>query len=385
MTRWRSTYATLSTATRATVALDLLRGAAAAAVLFQHTRGLLIQSRGDAPVTVLSKAFYMASGFGQAAVMVFFVMSGLLISSSILRSARGGRTSWKIYLINRVSRLQVVLLPALLLTLLVDQATLSIVKDRVGNSDTALAIIDTPTMMAASTPIVFLGNACFLQNIAVPTFGSNTALWSLANEFWYYIIFPCAWVSLTAAQSLRVRALSASAAIALLIAVGWRISSYFPVWLMGTALAFAPVANEWRPSGWLRASSAIPLALAMSLIALGRLPHGFAANYAVASTFTLWLWVLLQDQRAVAPGVMLLGSRAIANCSYSLYAIHLPLLIMLRACFTFDEAWPDDFWHWSAVIFLCAATQGIAFLFSRVTEARTAAVRDWLVRATAAA
>jgi hypothetical protein len=36
--------------------------------------------------------------------------------------------------------------------------------------------------------IAFLGNFAFLQTICVPIFGTNGPMWSLANEFWYYII-----------------------------------------------------------------------------------------------------------------------------------------------------------------------------------------------------
>ena len=35
-----------------------------------------------------------------------------------------------------------------------------------------------------------LGNAAFLQEIVVPTYGSNAPLWSLSYEFWYYFLYP---------------------------------------------------------------------------------------------------------------------------------------------------------------------------------------------------
>ena len=35
-------------------------------------------------------------------------------------------------------------------------------------------------------------NAFFLQTIVGPTFGSNGPLWSLAYEWWYYVLFPLA-------------------------------------------------------------------------------------------------------------------------------------------------------------------------------------------------
>jgi len=47
-----------------------------------------------------------------------------------------------------------------------------------------------------------LGNLLFLQTILCETFGSNGPLWSLANEFWYYALFP---VSLGAGLAWAVR------------------------------------------------------------------------------------------------------------------------------------------------------------------------------------
>ncbi len=37
---------------------------------------------------------------------------------------------------------------------------------------------------------VLLCNAAFLQTAACPQFAANGALWSLFNEFWYYMLFP---------------------------------------------------------------------------------------------------------------------------------------------------------------------------------------------------
>ena len=64
------------------------------------------------PLTV---AAYLVSGLGHQWVIVFFVLSGYLVGGSVLRSVRTGSWSWRAYLLARLSRLYVVLLPALLL------------------------------------------------------------------------------------------------------------------------------------------------------------------------------------------------------------------------------------------------------------------------------
>ena len=51
-------------------------------------------------------------------------------------------------------------------------------------------IYPSSAIAQALTAPVFLGNAAFLQRILVPELGTNGPLWSLANEFWYYLLFP---------------------------------------------------------------------------------------------------------------------------------------------------------------------------------------------------
>src|SRR5690348_3723362 len=98
--------------------LDLFRGLAALAVLYGHSRPLFFTSLspGQSP-HLLTRALYVLSGFGHQAVMVFFVLSGFLVGGTVIRTARDGRWSWRRYATQRGTRLYIVLIPALLLTL----------------------------------------------------------------------------------------------------------------------------------------------------------------------------------------------------------------------------------------------------------------------------
>jgi peptidoglycan/LPS O-acetylase OafA/YrhL len=53
--------------------------------------------------------------------MVFFVPSGFLIGKNVTRSVKAGQWSWLDYAIKRMTRLWLVLLPALVLTAVLDQ------------------------------------------------------------------------------------------------------------------------------------------------------------------------------------------------------------------------------------------------------------------------
>ena len=148
--------------------LDFCRGLAALAVVTGHARlfALATYSSGTAKSLWLAP-LYLLTGLGRQAVVIFFVLSGFLIGRNVLNAFSNGEWSWRAYAAHRLARLWAVLLPALVLTALLDMAR-----------------GEWPDLLVA------LGNAAFLQTIAVPVFGSNAPLWSLAYEFWYYAMFP---------------------------------------------------------------------------------------------------------------------------------------------------------------------------------------------------
>jgi peptidoglycan/LPS O-acetylase OafA/YrhL len=53
-------------------------------------------------------------------VIVFFVLSGFLVGGSVIKAHRQGQWRWTGYLSRRLSRLWIVIVPALLLTLFWD-------------------------------------------------------------------------------------------------------------------------------------------------------------------------------------------------------------------------------------------------------------------------
>jgi peptidoglycan/LPS O-acetylase OafA/YrhL len=110
-------------------------------------------------------------------VMVFFVLSGFLISSSIIKDMLERKWSWKRYLVNRITRLWIVLIPSLLFGYAIAKFS--------------IAIFHTGSRYADTLRIKYLfSNMFFLQFRDGKIFGYNLPLWSLANEFWYYLLFP---------------------------------------------------------------------------------------------------------------------------------------------------------------------------------------------------
>ena len=196
--------------------LDLIRVLAAWAVMFGHLRALFFVDfpQVQSP-SLLLKGTYFVTGFGNEAVLVFFVLSGFLISSAIFGRLATGGWSWSDYAIDRASRLYIVLIPGLLLGFLWDKLGSTIFA--------STGIYSHPLESFASTVVqtrmgigTFVGNLFFLQTIVCPPFGSNAPLWSLANEFWYYVLFAV-WIFVRSVKTKTI----------LLVAISLRVDTKF--------------------------------------------------------------------------------------------------------------------------------------------------------------
>ena len=172
--------------------LDLVRGVSALLVVLSHLRGFLFLDLNELERSgVVTKLFYFVTGLGHQAVMVFFVLSGYFVGGSVLSGLVRNSFTWHGYGISRLTRLWMVLVPALLLTLCIDLLGRHWNPGAyAGDLCTEFMSGPTPSHPPSWNPMTFAGNLFFLQTISVPVFGSNVPLWSLANEFWYYLIFP---------------------------------------------------------------------------------------------------------------------------------------------------------------------------------------------------
>src|SRR5260370_15519199 len=205
--------------------LDAIRALAALAVMFGHCRGLYFVDYGHIEpgnATSFVKAIYAITGFGHQAVMVFFVLSGLFISSSILRNHGKQTWSWRDYVIDRGTRLYIVLIPGLLLGLVWDFVGIKFFNSS-GIYSAPIASFGDHVPIQTLTSATFIGNALFLQTRFTPVFGSNGPLWSLFNEFWYYILFPAVIATIIAARRPAIR-----------VTLGDLLLVAFTIWLLGS-------------------------------------------------------------------------------------------------------------------------------------------------------
>ena len=222
------------------VYIDLLRGIAALAVVLGHTRAIMNTPWGQSEHSWLGAIWVLLSSQHHIAVVIFFVLSGYMVGGAILGQIRDDKWSWPLYGVTRMTRLYVVLIPALLITLGFDFAGQYLVPTAdvyAGHGDNGMALLKDPLQGHALT--TFIGNVAFLQDIYVPVYGTNGSLWSLSYEFWYYLLFPCLCLAIMPGVGGGIR--SRFTHLLLFSGMAWLIGTK-GLWLMLPWLAGALVA-----------------------------------------------------------------------------------------------------------------------------------------------
>ncbi len=373
----------VSTAPREFVLLDLLRGMSALFVLMSHARSSIFVDFGQVSnPSVLDRGWYFVTGLSGEAVLLFFVLSGFFIAKSVMDAVRRGRWSWRWYFVQRVTRLEVVLIPALVCTYCLDYAGLNWTPWPDVYSPDAPSRLAGASNAGQSGWFGFWGNLLFLQTIMVAPFGSNGSLWSLANEFWYYVIFPLLFFSLHSSLGIGARILLVALALLLLVFVGSHIALLFPAWLTGVgAYLLYPVFLAWRPRTAAWATGVLAVAF-VAFLALGRMRTGFLPGGPSGALILACVAALLI---AVAARYAHFGGRvvtrlihALADRSYSLYALHLPVVMILAASFWGTHRLQPDGVAFAFFVGTVVCVGFITEIFYRCFERNTADVRHWL-------
>ena len=294
-------------------ALDLLRSLAAFFVVANHIGEALFRfEHGLDPVNLVAFQFFY---LGHQAVMVLFVVSGFLIGRAAMQCVVKGSQSAFDYGVDRMTRIYVVLLPALLIGFVSDQILAHVASGP-----------DFDYVMERTSFLIFLGNLVGLQTVLVPTFGSNGPLWSLACELWYYVMFPAFLVALFG-RSRRSRWMGAAVLMGAFAIISEDILRYGTVWCLGV-LCWLPrrrLAPKWL--AWSLLACCLATANNEYLWAHGwGFPHIVVTGLSVA----LILNAHRHDRSVVqARGGIL--SKFFAKFTYSLYLYHYPPLMILTA------------------------------------------------------
>lgn len=302
----------------ASLLLDSLRLGAALVVLVWHALDMWFPGSAHDPK--------LAGNLSHAAVVVFFVLSGHVIAYT--SSVRHRRLDD--YLEARLSRLCSMVVPALLVTAVVELAVRYQADPNLLN--TYVRGTFGPRYVVTGT---FL-NEVWLFSAAPP---ANIALWSLSFEFWYYLIFGLWFFT---GRGLKSWALALAASLV----AGPKILLMMPIWLMGCAAYWLPRPKLPPPLAWLAVGMALLAALTSIMTVtpwpwqIGSAPfffaNQFATDWGAGAFIAMALWMVPgppPEHERLVPDELVQRFRAIADLTFPIYVLHFPLLVFWRVLF----------------------------------------------------
>ena len=286
------------------------------------------------------------------AVLIFFLLSGFLISYSITnRLAREENYSFGLYFIDRFSRIYTAFLPAILLVFIVDSICIAIAPEQYEfteafNLKTVIGNIfmlqDYPVFKFMSGNVAILQDFSFYKafesNFSITSFGSARPFWTLAIEWWIYI-----WFGYFILKIMRYKGLSAINIFIFLflsIVPGYNIIAgrghgLTTFWLFGV-LIFLLFQKRQRinVSNYHKAFIIIFL-LILACIRISIVMNGFDPIFAFLIAGCLFISIDLFSGIEVSKTATKI-IRFSANYSYTLYLIHYSIYILLVKIFSDD-------------------------------------------------
>lgn len=320
---------------------DAIRSLAALAVLLGHADGTF-------PPFAPDKTHHIASALWpqQMGVVVFFLLSGYLITETLDRRLRDPKATFADFAIDRFARIYSAFLPAILVVALIDIYSFR------------TCPYPSPETISRFTPAIFIENLFMLQAPDVAwSFGSGNPFWSVAIEFWIYMfvglsafalrdgLTPAKGVAIIAVSFIPLQSIESNNLV-------------FVPWVMGALV------RQMIATGALRkvATSALIAAFAAGIgIVIWRNILGEARIYDNLTSLTFaatFLAIVALSKRLPEQSVATIIAAWFARWSYSLYLLHHSVLQL------FHSAFGDD----PPILIPIVASIALSIAFAELTE-----------------
>lgn len=293
-------------------------------VVLGHADMYLGQFGGDAKKWA---SFGYLGGHSHAAVIIFFVLSGYVVSYANEKKNESGSYGFKAYFLDRWSRIYSVLIVAIALTLAIDYV----------GRQLSQFYFDPSFIPQNDFALRLFSNIFALQGIQGYRIqlGSNPALWSIGYEFIFYLLYGLLFFR---KQLFHSRWISPSVFAIALAVIGWKMTVYFGVWMMGVLayrlsysshLAKIKINKRWL---LLIIISVNHLLVFDNFFMLSEILQDtiFAGVFAALLTFEV-------EQDSKSTQWKSAVNTYMADFSYSLYAFHMPLIFFFCSLFFHDS------------------------------------------------
>jgi peptidoglycan/LPS O-acetylase OafA/YrhL len=297
----------------------------------------------------------LSGKLAHTAVVVFFVLSGFVIAYTTSSRNRGPLQ----YAVARLSRLCSVVLPALVITAIIQ---IIIFKS---NPIIYEQYTRKPDLVRYFLSATFLNESWFLS--AAPPL--NRPLWSLSFEFWYYAIFG-AWIFKGASKMGLIIFLLVS------LLAGPKILLMMPIWLMGCISFWRPSPKLPKQVSWVLIFSLLIIAVFLMLYLpaypnkIGAAPFYFASQFVtdwiVGVLIAVALWVLPLESEVRISSKWIVWFRKFADLTFPIYVLHHPFLVLYRAVIGFEINNTGQMWMAIISAFLISSLIGLVLETQRM-------------------
>lgn len=319
--------------------LDIVRVVASFAVFFQHLS------------TYNNDVFPWFLNYGHIAVMAFFILSGYVIAYVADKKEK----TLEVYLKHRFARIYSVMIVAWLLTIFLDSfgslINSNVYEGMVANDYAPIRIF---------SHLLFLHQSWFIKI----QFFSNVPLWSLAYEFWYYILFGIV--------ILYKGKFKLAITITVMLIMGPVTLIYGLIWATGTILFRLHQSNNQHN----QALSSILFILSIPVLFsfpywqhfvqydlfsydklnLGSIIKDFV--FAIFMTINIYLFKYSAFSFTYLKSVI----RFFSGISFSLYVFHFPLILFYKAILNRYTSLPDHIMFIIMVVLVLISVYLLSFI-----------------------
>jgi peptidoglycan/LPS O-acetylase OafA/YrhL len=354
------------TSAAATAWLDLLRFTAANLVLLSHIFVVFFDN----------KMTYQGRG---VAVIILFVLSGFLITRSLMYRAKKPGEHMPGFLADRVARIMTPFVPVLLMIALLNATVIHTHWSLPGLSTGFAALLGNLLLLFDYPLFQLLEIAHVDMWWRIRPYNTGEPFWTVAIEFWIYIamslLFFCAikreriragWVVLLALISVPVIVWNAADGAGKALSLTWLVGGMagFLVVFMGTDSAAA----RSKLLAWIIVVCGIA-SLGARIVKLGFDPYDLQTNFLM--TLIFFGMFLRLNQATTAWKIPTAVAKFGASYSYSLYLVHNTVLVIV---FENTRGWPKPY----AIAFGVVLAHLVALLVYHSFEKHHRAVGTYL-------
>jgi peptidoglycan/LPS O-acetylase OafA/YrhL len=354
--------------------LDIVRFVAAFLVLFGHASEFFLEG-----------AFFNNGNIQAIGVLVFFMISGFLISTSAFQKSADPKYTFRSFFIDRFARIYSCFVPALLFVAVIDMLMLNSPEYPWGATYNLRTWLGNLFMLQDFPAFQALRRLGIDSSTFISSFGSARQFWTISIEWWIYMLFGAVVFLIGRNKGPRWLVWGFVAFVAIepfYYFVGGVNECMSILWVigMGTSLLFlrmpaimqafpSMTPHTWRRAFWLLAGFGL-LCMAVRGLRIHYVSELQFGTFLALAVFGL-LFALGGAPRRV-PAWFENAIAWMANYSYSLYLTHLPVLTLLVCWF------PDRRWDPTLLVEAIVASNVFAIVFAYLFERHHRRLAKWL-------